>query len=174
KAGIVEVCPAGDKESDPQGVQWNQRVAVMRDAMIYFRNNPSIVFWEAGNTSITVDQMRQMVALRKELDPSGGRAMGARDGVSVDSPAITPIAEYFGVMMPQAPQVERMASPSALFRGYSLDRRDKGPILEFEDLRDEVGRRFWDDFSPPHFGFKKGPKDTWNYNQETFCLQAAQ
>ena len=173
KAGIVEVCPAGDKETDAQGAQWNQRVEVMRDAMVYFRNNPSIVFWEAGNTSVTVDQMRQMVAMRKELDPSGGRAMGARDG-NADSPAVTPVAEYFGVMMPQAPQVERLASPSAIFRGYSQDRRDKGPILEFEDLRDEVGRRFWDDFSPPHFGFKKGPTDTWNYNQETFCLQAAQ
>jgi beta-galactosidase len=173
KAGIVTVCPAGDKERDVTGAQWNQRIEVMRDAMIYFRNNPSIVFWEAGNTSVSVPQMQQMVALRKELDPEGGRAMGARDGAA-DSPAITAVAEYFGVMMPQAPQVERLASPSAIFRGYSQDRRDKAPILEFEDLRDEVGRRFWDNFSPPHFGFKKGPQDTWNYNQETFCLQAAQ
>jgi beta-galactosidase len=92
KAGIVEVCPAGDKETDAQGAQWNQRVEVMRDAMIYFRNNPSVVFWEAGNTSVTVDQMRQMVAMRKELDPNGGRAMGARDG-NADSPAVTPVAE---------------------------------------------------------------------------------
>jgi len=173
KAGIVTVCPAGDKERDVTGAQWNQRVEVMRDAMIYFRNNPSIVFWEAGNTSVSVPQMQQLVAMRKELDPEGGRAMGARDGAA-DSPAITPVAEYFGVMMPQAPQVERLASPSAIFRGYSQDRRDRAPILEFEDLRDEVGRRFWDNFSPPHFGFKKGPQDTWNYNQETFCLQAAQ
>jgi beta-galactosidase len=174
KAGIVEVCPAGDKETDVQGAQWNQRVEVMRDAMIYFRNNPSIVFYEAGNTSVTVPQMQQMVAMRKELDPNGGRAMGARDG-NADSPAITPVAEYFGVMMPQdESRLRSVTSPTALFRGYSLDRRDKAPILEFEDLRDEVGRRFWDDFSPPHFGFKKGPQDTWNYNQETFCLQAAQ
>jgi beta-galactosidase len=173
KAGIVEVCPAGDKESDAQGAQWNQRVAVMRDAMVYFRNNPSILFWEAGNTSITVDQMRQMVALRKELDPDGGRAMGARDG-NADSPAITPIAEYFGVMMPQDDnRLRALASPAAIFRGYSLDRRDRAPILEFEDFREEVGRRFWDDFSPPHFGFKKGPNDTWNFNQETFSIAAA-
>ena len=32
------------------GRQWDQRVEVMRDSMIYFRNNPSILFWEAGNT----------------------------------------------------------------------------------------------------------------------------
>jgi beta-galactosidase len=173
KAGIVEVCPAGDKERDVTGPQWNQRIEVMRDSMIYFRNNPSIVFWEAGNTSVTPDQMQEVVALRKELDPMGGRAMGARDG-NADSPAITPIAEYFGVMMPQDRRLDTVTSPSAIFRGYSLDRRDRAPVLEFEDLRDEVGRRFWDDFSPPHFGFKKGPQDTWNYNQETFCLQAAQ
>ena len=53
KAGIVEVCPAGDKEKDVEGRQWEQRVEVMRDSMIYFRNHPSILFWEAGNTVIT-------------------------------------------------------------------------------------------------------------------------
>jgi hypothetical protein len=26
----------------------------MRDSMIYFRNSPSILFWEAGNTVVTV------------------------------------------------------------------------------------------------------------------------
>ena len=36
-----------------QGRQWEQRVEVMRDSMIYFRNDPSILFWEAGNNSIT-------------------------------------------------------------------------------------------------------------------------
>ncbi len=76
KAGIIEVCPAGDKEKDVQGRQWEQRMEVMRASMIYFRNHPSILFWEAGNTSVTADQMQQMVALRKELDPDGGRAMG--------------------------------------------------------------------------------------------------
>jgi beta-galactosidase len=172
KAGIIEICPAGDKESDAQGRQWEQRTEVMRDSMIYFRNNPSILFWEAGNTSVTPDQMRQMVALRKELDPEGGRAMGARDGAA-DSEAVTSIAEYFGVMMPQDPRLDRVTNPAAIFRGYSLERRDRAPIIEAEDLRDEAARRFWDDYSPPHFGFKQGPKDTYHWNSETFCLQAA-
>jgi beta-galactosidase len=48
KAGLIEVCPAGDKEKDAHGRQWEQRVEVMRDAMLYFRNSPSILFWEAG------------------------------------------------------------------------------------------------------------------------------
>ena len=39
--GIVEICPAGDKERE-HGRQWDQRVEVMRDSIIYFRNNPSI------------------------------------------------------------------------------------------------------------------------------------
>ena len=41
--GIVEVAPAGDKEEDAQGRQWEQRVEVMRDTIIYFRNNPSVL-----------------------------------------------------------------------------------------------------------------------------------
>ena len=50
----------------------------MRDSMIYFRNNPGILFWEAGNTVVTPDQMQQMVDLRKQWDPDGGRVMGSR------------------------------------------------------------------------------------------------
>jgi beta-galactosidase len=172
KAGIVEICPAGDSEHDAQGPQWEQRMEVMRDSMIYFRNHPSILFWEAGNTSVTVDQMRQIVALRKELDPFGGRAAGCRDG-ALDSPALTGVQEYFGVMMPQDPRLDRLASPATIFRGFSQDRRDRAPIVEAEDFRQEAARRFWDNYSPPFFGFKKGQNDTWNLNSETFCLEAA-
>jgi beta-galactosidase len=53
KYGVAIVCPAGDKERDATGRQWDQRVEVMRDSMIFFRNNPSILFWEAGNTGVT-------------------------------------------------------------------------------------------------------------------------
>jgi beta-galactosidase len=172
KAGIVEICPAGDKESDAQGRQWEQRMEVMRDSMIYFRNSPSILFWEAGNTSVTAPQMQQMVALRKELDPNGGRVMGARDG-SLDNRSLSTLQEYFGVMMPQDRRLDAQTNPAAIFRGYSMERRDRAPVVEAEDFREEAGRRFWDDFSPPFFGFHKGPNDTWNLNSETFCIQAA-
>ena len=53
------------------------------------------------------------------------------------------------------------------------ERRDRAPIIETEDFRDEAARRFWDDYSPPHFGFKPGPNDTYHWNSETFCLAAA-
>ncbi|MDP8999191.1 MAG: DUF4982 domain-containing protein, partial [Myxococcota bacterium] len=60
------------------------------------------------------------------------------------------------------------ANDTAYFRGYSNAYRNQAPIVEAEDERDEAGRRFWDDYSPPHFGFKAGAVDTYHWNQETF------
>jgi beta-galactosidase len=169
--GIVQVCPAGDKERDAVGRQWDQRLEAMRDTMIYFRNNPSILFWEAGNTVITVEHMQQMVALRKQWDPDGGRVIGARGNDNVEAnTAINPIAEFFGVMIGQDPRTDQLATPAAMFRAYSAERRDRAPLIETEDFRDEGARRFWDDYSPPYFGFKKGPNDTWQYTSESFAL----
>ncbi len=170
KAGIIQVCPAGDKEKDVQGRQWEQRLEVMRDSMIYFRNAPSILFWEAGNNSVSPAHLQQMVALRKEWDPNGGRVMGCR---TLNDAGSTPIAEYFGVMIGQDKRTDALTNKSDLFRAYSEERRDRAPFIETEDFRDEAARRFWDDFSPPHFGFKKGPNDTYDWNSETFCIAAA-
>jgi beta-galactosidase len=142
--------------------------------MIYFRNHPSILFWEAGNTVVTPEHMQQIVALRKQWDPNGGRVAGTRDN---DSPgpnnAITPVAEYYGVMIGQDRRTDAITAPGQIFRGYSVDRRDRAPLIETEDFRDEAARRFWDDYSPPFFGFKKGPNDTYNWNSETFSVAAA-
>jgi beta-galactosidase len=169
--GIIEVCPAGDKERDVQGRQWDQRMEVMRDSMIYFRNNPSILFWEAGNTIVTPEQMQQMVDLRKECDPNGGRAMGTRDNdQAAANTALTPICEYYGVMIGQDKRTDALTTPTDIFRGYSIERRDRAPLVETEDFREEGARRFWDDYSPPYFGFKKGPKDTWQFTSESFAL----
>jgi beta-galactosidase len=134
------------------GRQWDQRVEVMRDSMIYFRNNPSILFWEAGNAAINADHMKQMVATRKEFDPDGGRVVGCR---SLRDPGAIAVAEYFGMM---------------LGRPDGDDMRDKAPLIETEDFRDEGARGIWDDFSPPHFGFKKGEMDSYGWNSETFAL----
>ena len=171
KTGIVEVCPAGDKEKDATGRQWEQRKEVMRDSMIYFRNSPSILFWEAGNNSVTSEHLQQMVDLRKQFDPNGGRVMGCR---TLNDAGATPIAEYFGVMIGQDPRTDALTNRAGMFRAYSVERRDKAPFIETEDFRDEAARRFWDDFSAPYFGFKKGPNDTYDWNSETFCLAAAE
>ena len=169
--GIIQACPAGDKERDVTGRQWDQRLEVMRNSIIYFRNNPSILFWEAGNTVVTVEHMQQMVALRKQWDPEGGRVMGSRgNGDDAANTATTSIAEYYGVMIGQAPQTDALSGPKAMFRAYSAERRDRAPIVETEDFRDEGARRFWDDFSPPYYGFKKGPNDTYQYTSESFAL----
>jgi beta-galactosidase len=165
KNGVAIVCPAGDKERDVTGPQWDQRVAVMRDSMIYFRNNPSIFFWEAGNTGVSAVQMQQMVSLRKELDPHGDRVMGSR---SINDPGAIAATEYFGTM---------------LGRPITDKERDQAPLIETEDFRDEAARGIWDDYSPPHFGFKPkgGPvirdpvagQDTYHWNAETFAVAGA-
>ena len=182
--GIVEVCPAGDKERMVTGRQWDQRVEVMHAAMISYRNNPSILFWEAGNTIVTPEQMQQMVELRKEIDPHGGRVMGTRDNDLADAnKALTAPSEFYGVMIGQDTRTDKVTGDD-IFRGYSIARRNKAPLIETEDFRDEAGRNVWDQYSPPHFGFKPkivdgpggkpGPGgDTWHWNSETFCLAAA-
>jgi beta-galactosidase len=152
KFGIANVCPAGDGEHDVFGRQWEQRTEVMRDSMIYFRNHPSILFWEAGNSGIVADQMQQMVELRKKWDPSGGRVMGCR---SLRDPGAVAATEYYGVML---------GGP------YSDQDRDRAPMIETEDFREEAPRGIWDDYSPPSFGFKKGRMDSYNLNSETFSL----
>ena len=168
--GIVEVAPAGDKERAAKGRQWEQRLEVMTASMIYLRNNPSILFWEAGNNGLPAAQLQQMVDLKKKWDPHGGRAMGCR---TLNDRAATPIAEYFGVMIGQDARTDELKTPTDMFRAYSAERRDRAPVIETEDFRDEGARRYWDDYSPPYFGFKKGPKDSYGWNSETFALAAA-
>jgi beta-galactosidase len=170
KYGIVEVCPAGDKEKDAVGAQWTQRVDVMRDSIIYYRNDPSILFWEAGNNGITAAHMKEMVDLKEECDPNGDRAMGCR---SLTEPGTTEAAQYYGVMIGQDDAKDKRKNATEMFRAYSDERRDRAPLIETEDFRDEGARRFWDDYSPPHFGFKPGPKDTYHWNSETFALAQA-
>ncbi len=187
KFGIVEVCPAGDNEGDARGRQWDQRVEVMRDSIIFYRNDPSILFYEAGNQVVTPEHMQEMVALRQQWDPHGGRVMGTRDN---DTPApnnaITPIAEDYEVMVGQDPQTDAVVG-DGYFRGYSIARRDRAPLIEVEDFRDEGPRGIWDDLSPPHFGFKphivigsQGPGgnpgpggDAYHWNSETFAIAGA-
>jgi beta-galactosidase len=92
---------------------------------------------------------------------------------------LTPICEYYGVMIGQAQQTDKIAGDD-IFRGYTISRRDRAPLVETEDFRDEAGRNIWDEFSPPHFGFKPKsgsiggrPVDTYHWNSETFCLAGA-
>ncbi len=120
--GIVQIVPAGDKERAAEGRQWEQRLEVMTASMVYLRNSPSILFWEAGNNGIPAAQMKQMVEMEKQWDPHGGRAMGCR---TLNDPATTPIAEYYGVMIGQDARTDALKTPTAMFRAYSAERRDR-------------------------------------------------
>lgn len=75
RVGLMQAMPAGDAEKDVSGTRWEQRKTVMRDAIIYNRNNPSIIFYESGNESISEPHMQQMKAIRDEYDPHGGRPL---------------------------------------------------------------------------------------------------
>jgi len=179
--GIVNICPAGDAEADVTGVQWNQRLAVMQDSIIYFRNHPSVLFYEAGNNPPTATQMQQMLALQTEWDPYGQRAMGYRDGgnATTDAP-LNDLAQYFGTMVSESATTDAVSDTNLsqadqtdsgiMFRGYSALRRNTAPLIEAEDFRDEAARRYWDSYSPPFFGFTAGPNDSYQLNQDTFVV----
>ncbi len=79
RVGLLQAMPAGDAEKDVDGPRWAQRTELMRDAIIYNRNNPSILFYECGNFRISKEHMEEMKAIRDQYDPYGGRAIGSRE-----------------------------------------------------------------------------------------------
>jgi beta-galactosidase len=134
--GVVCTQPAGDKEQENFGRQWDQRVELMRDIIIAFRNHPSILFWEAGNNSIGRAHMHEMRLLKEKLDPLGGRFMGCR---TLNTEDVVNESEYVGTM---------------LNRHAARFTAEHGPVMETEYAREEAPRRVWDDFSPPDFDYK--------------------
>ena len=93
RVGLIQAMPAGDAEKDVEGPRWQQRTALMRDAIIYNRNNPSILFYECGNESISREHMIEMKQIRDAYDPNGGRAIGSREMLDINE------AEYGGEML---------------------------------------------------------------------------
>ena len=151
RCGIVCTQPAGDKEKESFGRQWDQRVELMRDVIIAFRNHPSIVFWEAGNNSISREHMREMRLLKQRLDPHGGRFMGCR---TLNTEEVVNESEYVGTMLNR--HAARFLS-------------QHGPVTETEYSREEAPRRIWDDFTPPDFDYRnrwvgKGGKKAVGYD----------
>lgn len=166
KYGIVCVQPAGDKEREASGRQWAQRVETMRDTIIYFRNSPSIFFWEAGNNAINAEHMTEMTNLRKALDPHGSRAMGCR-ALAWDQGAVD-ASEYVGTML------GRQVEDDHGFKTNGPITRDKRAIVECEYSREESPRRVWDNYSPPDFDYVHGTiqkhGDTWDLTAEDFVI----
>lgn len=149
--GIVCTQPAGDKERENFGRQWDQRVELMRDIIIAFRNHPSILFWEAGNNSISKEHIREMRLLKELLDKKGGRFMGCR---TLNTEDVVKESEYVGTM---------------LNRHAARFLAEHGPVTETEYSREEAPRRIWDDFTPPDFDYRnkwvgKGGKKAIGYD----------
>ena len=140
--GVVVVCPAGDKEADVSGRQWSQRAEAMRDAMIYFRNSPSVLFWETGNTAIAGNKANEMADLRDTLDPYGMRFIGARSTRSADQ--LNYDYNYAGTMY---------GNYAAAAKSEMEKNGIMGPIMETEYAREESPRRVWDNYSPPDYDY---------------------
>ncbi|RZK66577.1 MAG: glycoside hydrolase family 2 protein, partial [Pedobacter sp.] len=152
RVGLIQAMPAGDAEKDVTGTRWDQRKSVMTDAIIYNRNNPSILFYECGNESISAVHMDEMKAIRNQYDPNGGRAIGSREMLDI------PSAEYGGEML----YINKSASK---------------PLWSMEYSRDEGLRKYWDEFSPPFHKDGAGPlykgadASIYNRNQDTHAIE---
>lgn len=152
RVGLIQAMPAGDSEKDVTGTRWDQRKEVMRDAIIYNRNNPSIVFYECGNESISAEHMLEMKAIRDQFDPHGMRAMGSREMLDI------PSAEYGGEML-------------------YINKSATKPVWSMEYSRDEGLRKYWDEFSPPYHINGDGPlhkgekANSYNRNQDSHAIE---
>lgn len=152
RVGLIQAMPAGDAEKDSQGNHWKQRVNLMRDAIIYNRNNPSIIFYECGNEVISEPHMHEMKSLRNTFDPHGGRAIGSRE--MLDSRE----AEYGGEML-------------------YINKSAGKPLWATEYSRDEGLRKYWDEFSPPYHKegegplYRGNPANDYNHNQDVHTIE---
>ncbi|MBN2612899.1 MAG: DUF4982 domain-containing protein [Bacteroidales bacterium] len=152
RVGLIQAMPAGDAEKDVFDRRWEQRLELMRDAIVYNRNNPSIIFYECGNESINEEHMQQMKNIRDQYDPHGGRAIGSREMLDSE------IAEYGGEM---------------LYINKSADI----PMWAMEYMRDEALRKYWDEFSYPFHKNGAGPlyrnqdASAYNQNQDFYAIE---
>jgi len=152
RVGLLQAMPAGDAERDVEGARWTQRTQLMRDAIIYNRNNPSIIFYEGGNESISRDHMIQLKAIRDQYDPFGGRAIGSREMLDIDE------AEYGGEML-------------------YINKSGNKPMWAMEYCRDEGLRKYWDALSYPYHKegdgplYRNAPAFAYNHNMDFFARQ---
>jgi beta-galactosidase len=152
RVGLMEMFPAGDAEADATGRHWEQRKELMRDAIIYNRNNPSVILLESGNKGVSEEHMAEMKAIRVKYDPFGGRASGSREMLN------SKIAEYGGEML-------------------YIDKSAGKPLIATEYCRDEALRKYWDDFTTPFHKNGAGPlyrnadASEYNRNQDSFAKE---
>lgn len=152
RVGLPQAMPAGDAEKDVEGRRWTQRTLLMRDAIVYNRNNPSILFYEGGNESISRDHMIELKKIRDQYDPNGGRAIGSREMLDINE------AEYGGEML-------------------YINKSKKHPMWSMEYCRDEGLRKYWDEYSYPFHKegdgplYRGKPALEYNHNQDAMAKE---
>ncbi len=152
RVGLMQAMPAGDAERDPSGRRWEMRVELMRDAIIYHRNNPSIIMYEAGNDTVSEAHMQEMIDVRNAFDPRGGRAMGSREMLDSE------VAEWGGEML-------------------YINKSAGKPMWATEYSRDEGLRRYADEHTPPFHREGDGPlykgrsARSYNHNQDEHAIE---
>ena len=152
RVGLLQAMPAGDAEKDVDGARWQQRTQLMRDAIIYNRNNPSVIFYECGNFRISKEHMEEMKQIRDQYDPTGGRAIGSREMLD------RPEAEYGGEML-------------------YINKSATKPMWAMEYCRDEGLRKYWDEYSYPYHKegdgplYRNAPAHDYNHNMDRFACQ---
>lgn len=153
RVGLMQSMPAGDAEKDVDRRRWEQRKEVMRDAIIYNRNSPSIIFYECGNKGISEEHMREMKAIKDMYDPFGGRAIGCREMLDTKT-----VAEYGGEML-------------------YINKSAGKPLWAMEYSRDEGLRKYWDEYTPPYHKEGQGPlykgqdASDYNHNQDAHAKE---
>ena len=143
RVGLMMSMQAGDAEKDIEGPQWEQRKELMRDAIIYNRNNPSIVYYEIGNKGVSREHFLEMREIRDQYDFYGGRAIGSREMLDIRE------AEYGGEML-------------------YINKSAHTPFWAMEYCRDEALRKYWDDWSYPFHKEGEGNNMVWSASRNAY------
>jgi beta-galactosidase len=145
--GLLVEQPGVDGEADTVRAAWRVRADAFRDAIIYYRNDPSIVIWEGGNQKVTTDHAAELRGYVDKYDPYGGRAYAHRR-------ADQKTGQYMNVTVGTegSHEVPRL------------------PVVEGEYDREESPRRVWDAYSPPNTDYHKLKGQSYNLNSEQFAV----
>ena len=155
KYGIVVTVPAGDLEGDPGTAigtigprRWSQRVEMMRNVMILYRNHPSAFMWEVGNDGVTNDRLHDMRVVKEILCPmtKSNTALTSRNEAYGDTRFGTVASnniwlEATSWMLARKEQRTNFATVESTSQYV--------PFFEAEGDREEAPRRVWDRYTRP-------------------------
>ena len=146
--GLVTLQPGVDGEKDAEGEDWRVRAAAFRDMIVYYRNAPSILIWEGGNQSVSLDHVQELRGYADQFDPHGGRAYAQRRANSVVEP----------------------------FLDISIGTEGSGflsslPVVEGEYNREEAPRRVWDRQTPPYENYQA--EGSYDLTAEEYAINQA-